>query len=167
MSNEKVLIIGTNHKYQHASNLYEPVEKTALFAFEKMLSNACTENNIIAIGEEFSKKDLKKDSTDSFVKNVADKLGKLHKYCNPTNEEENAIGYKPCLYQQKGETSKDFDKRDWENEKLREKIWLENIVNFDSYPMLFICGSMHVQSFSELLKKNGINSKILFESWHD
>lgn len=164
---KNVLIIGTNHKYQHASDLYEPVEETALFAFEKMISDACTKNNIIAIGEEFSKEDLKKGATGSFVKKVAEKLGKLHKYCNPTSEEEEAIGYKPFLYQQKGETSKDFDTRDWENEKLREKIWLKNILSFDSYPMIFICGSMHVQSFSELLKKSGLDSTILFESWHD
>lgn len=162
-----VLIIGANHKYQHASDLYERVEKTALFAFEKMISNACAENNIIAIGEEFSKEDLKKDSTDSFVKNVSDKLGKLHKYCNPTSEEEMAIGYKQCLYQMGGESSEEFDKRDWENEKLREIIWLKNIENLNSFPMLFVCGSMHVQSFSDLLKKNGIKSDILFESWDD
>ncbi len=101
----------------------------------------------------------------SFVREIALKLGIHHKYCNATRKEEEALGVKQYLGQKKGESSSDFDQRAWENEKLREYAWLKKVIELNIWPLLFVCGSLHVVSFSKLLLENGIEVKVLSSNW--
>jgi len=106
-----------------------------------------------------------KDSEESYIKIIADKIGKPHKYCNTTSDDDKELGVKQFLYKMKDETEDEFRRRDWENDKLREKGWLKKIIEFNKWPLLFICGQLHTYSFKKLLVENKINAKILCESW--
>jgi len=48
---------------------------------------------------------------------------------------------------------------------MREKLWLERLLAFNSWPLLFICGAKHVQGFRRLLEQNGIEVVIFAQDW--
>ena len=43
----------------------------------------------------------------------------------------------------------------------RGKCWLEQLADVCDKDVVFVCGDAHVESFSELLTRNAINSKVL------
>ena len=49
----------------------------------------------------------------------------------------------------------EYDKRTNRAYRMRERVWLEKIISFDKWPLLFICGADHFQEFSKLLKVSG------------
>ena len=163
--NKTVYIVGIDHKYQHNSELYEHVDAESLLALESLIRKVCKDNHINAVGEEFCPENLMKDTIESYIKVIADKIYIPHRYCNTTSDEDNELGVKQFLYKMKDETEDEFKRRDWENDRLREKGWLKKIIEFNKWPLLFICGSLHVFSLKNLLKENGIYAKILYESW--
>jgi len=163
--NKKVFLIGTNHKYQHNSSFYERVSAEAIDGFKKYISTICWENNIKAICEEFHQTDLKKDRERSVPKEIALNLNICHKYCSPSDEEAKRLGWEPTLFQKRGEPEAEFDRRDWQNDKIKEQAWIKNILELNKWPMLFICGSKHIRSFTELLIGSSLNVHVVNENW--
>jgi hypothetical protein len=163
--NRTVFLVGTNHKYQHNSPLYEKVSAEAIDEFKKHISTVCYENNIKAIGEEFHQTDLKKDREKSVPKEIALSLNKCHKYCTPSDEEAKKLGWQPTLYQKRGESVAEFDRRDWENDKIKEQGWIKKILELKKWPLLFICGSKHINSFAKLLIDSSLSVHVINENW--
>jgi len=60
---------------------------------------------------------------------------------------------------------KDVDDRIQRAYRMREKLWLERLLAFNSWPLLFICGAKHVQGFRRLLEQNGIEVVIFAQDW--
>jgi hypothetical protein len=160
-----VYLIGTNHKYQHNSPLYEEVSVEAINEFKNYISKICFDNGIEAIGEEFHQTDLKKGRERSVSKEIALNLNICHKYCSPSDDEAQMLGWKPTLYQKRGESIADFDRRDWENDKIKEQGWVQKILDFNKWPLLFICGSKHINSFTKLLYNFSIKAHVVNENW--
>lgn len=163
--NRDVFLVGTNHKYQHNSSLYEKVCPDSINKFKQYILSIYRDKKIQAIGEEMHRSDLMKDRDKSVPEEVALKLGIPHKYCSPSDEESVKLGWKPTLVQKRGETEAEFDERDWGNDKIKEQGWLQNILEFDKWPLLFICGSKHIESFSNLLSVSSINIHIVNKNW--
>jgi len=163
--NRTVYLIGIDHKYQHNSVFYRKLPVGAIEAFEDYISTVCSKNGIEAIGEDFHQSDLKKDRKMSTTKKIAIKLKKCHKYCSLSDEEALKLGWQPTLSQRRGESADKFDERDWQNDKIREKGWVQNILALNKWPLLFICGSKHISSFSELLENSSIRVHIIHENW--
>lgn len=63
------------------------------------------------------------------------------------------------------EVWQEYDNRTNESYRMREKIWLEKIVSFDKWPLLFICGADHFQEFSKLLSATGYRVIESQEHW--
>jgi hypothetical protein len=42
-------------------------------------------------------------------------------------------------------------------DRMRERLWLTKIVEFDIWPLLFVCGADHFQPFSNLLDRCGFD----------
>ena len=47
----------------------------------------------------------------------------------------------------------------------RERYWLEQLQDLDTWPVLFICGANHVRSFSALLTDRSIENSIEADDW--
>jgi len=101
----------------------------------------------------------------SVPKEIAIKLKICHKYCSPSDDEAKRLGWQPTLCQRRGESIAEFDIRDWENDKIREKGWIQNIIALNKWPLLFICGSKHINSFSELIENSSIRVQVLHDNW--
>lgn len=163
--NRKIFLIGTDHKYQHNSPLYKEVSCNSMASFKKYIFEIIDKNGIHGIGEEMHRSDLKEDRNKSTLKEVALKLGIPHKYCNSDAQEALKLGHKPYLYKKPSESDEDFYKRDFENERKREPGWIQKILEFNNWPLLFVCGSEHVESFKKLLSKNSIKVVIVDKNW--
>lgn len=46
---------------------------------------------------------------------------------------------------------------------IRERYWLEQLLDLDAWPVLFICGSPHIETFRSLLKSHDIVVQVLCE----
>lgn len=171
-----VFLLGIGHEYQHNSTLYKRISSEAIDEFKRYISKEHGRYNFKAIGEELHRSELKKDRDSSVPEEVAEKLGIEHKYCN--NGPEDAIdlekmGYKETLIKEKKgsilkpryESDEDWLLRNMENEAIREFIWIKKILECDQWPLLFICGSDHVGSFSTKLQTEGINVTLLNKNW--
>ena len=47
----------------------------------------------------------------------------------------------------------------------REQYWLDRILELDCWPVLFICGANHVESFGSKLRASGLSAKVLISDW--
>lgn len=83
-------IIGTRHDYQM---LRPGVSDSGSERFRRVLTALSSDNGIRAIGEEMSPEGLRKaGASDSVCRQVAEALGILHRYCDPSCEERRALG---------------------------------------------------------------------------
>jgi hypothetical protein len=143
-----VLLIGTNHYYQYPGNKGEK-------EFRVLVKTTCQEQGIKVIAEEMSLEALSKNGAQiSIGKQVADSLSIPHLYCDPSSEEQKKLGIK-----QPGRTG------DPEADAIRERYWLAHILPLETWPVLFICGATHTESFRDLLQANDIVVHVVCESW--
>ncbi len=49
--------------------------------------------------------------------------------------------------------------------RQRESVWLDNIQSLNQWPLLFICGANHYDSFSKLLKSKDIEVIVSYKDW--
>jgi hypothetical protein len=113
-----------------------------------------------------------KGASTSICEQVSKEIGLEHRYCDPTNEQRAAIGIKG---RQDIELEGFFN--NWSKKKiareistshlLREKFWLDEMINMDRWPVLFICGADHVDSFCALARKNGFQADVIVRDWAD
>ena len=134
-----VLLIGTNHVYQRP-------DIRGSEEFRTLIEDSREEHDIKIIAEEMSLDVLHKyGATESSCKQVADSIGIPHLYCDPSYKEQKKLGIK-----QPGR------ERDPVADAIREDYWLEHILKQNSWPVLFICGADHTESFRDLLQANDI-----------
>lgn len=48
---------------------------------------------------------------------------------------------------------------------IRERFWLENIIDKANEPIIFICGADHSERFKSLLIREGLEAEILINDW--
>ena len=96
--------------------------------------------NIQCISEEMSVYALKKWRVpdDSFPCRVAKDISKPHRYCNPD--------------------TKMLDTQ-------REQYWINELIVFNTFPLLFILGACHVESFFSLLVRFEFQPFIVERNW--
>jgi len=165
---EKVVyLLGTTHEYQggkHRLNAPPPT-KEEFDQFKKYVVQQCVSLSIQAIGEELRKENLVNGRLKSTLLEVCNGNNIKHKYCDPDDEWQKKAGIEPFLYQRKQESPAEFDSRDFENDKKREPYWLLKIQELNLFPMLFVCGALHIDSFSYLLKGDGFTPKVINNCW--
>lgn len=179
--NKKVFILGTSHEYQRYDDI---CHQKAINVFKQYLKNVCQLHAIKGIGEEMSEEALSDHNRKiSIPKLIAQEINIIkHKYCDPGREEQLRLGIKPSGYfsqgkklpeiaqppEVKGLSQEEADKLEWEEDLKREPIWLERLLEFNTWPLLFICGSKHVDSFKKLIERKKINVFVVHENWkHD
>lgn len=164
-----VYILGTCHAYQRNDDSCLP---NSIDEFKLYLKSVCQLNGIKSIGEEMSLTALEEnDRKESIPKTFAQEYGNLpHRYCDPDRSEQERLGIKPSDYfnvqahLEKWPEEKKA-KLEWEEDLKREPSWLCNILELNVWPLLFICGSKHVESFSQLLSASSFIVYIVNKNW--
>jgi hypothetical protein len=160
-------IIGVAHRAQ--ARRPEGQLTGAQQAFGRCLCRITDEVRPGFIAEEDSQEALAERQGVSIAKEIAEKMGVEHRYCDPTRGERRAIGYKDgqtlelelFMHGDMGLSSDEIRNRARAIEiaryfPIRERFWLERLSDCLDRDGVFICGDGHIQSFGRLLESNGI-----------
>ncbi len=154
-----VYVLGTRHRFQGTYALGNQATKTQLEEFKVYLRWLIDRHEVCAIAEEMSLEALQKSHHPSLPPGesvpfqAAKELGRPCKYCCPPDRAiRDRLGISPY-----GDTPEDNEKR--------EAYWLEQLEKLGLFPCLFVLGSSHVTSFSNLLKKSGYKAEIVHAEW--
>jgi len=156
-----VFLIGTRHDYQRAGN---PGSEQ----FRTVVTAACRERQVGLIAEEMSLEALGLfHATTSVCKQVADSEKKQHRYCDPSSEEQRSLGIANPGKAGLGAFSPSCDYHEPDPEvraadAIRERRWLEHLMEVDLWPVLFVCGTHHTSSFQTLLQTRLVTVHVLF-----
>ena len=163
-----VLLIGTSHEYQwpRAGPSGKGSEK-----FRSLVDATCWQNGVKALAEEMSLDALQlRGVSESICKQVADALGISHRYCDPSLEEQRARG---IVVEDdirlrgffSGQDPQQVEAEVRASSARRRQYWLEQLLELDSWPLVFVCGADHVEPFHALLQDSGILVRVLFTRW--
>lgn len=140
-----VYLLGTDHRYQRGAA--HGVADVVFDEFRQMLSQAVADHKITGIAEEMNKKALgtANFTGKSLACELASELKIRHAYCDPEKEDRLRLNITAA--------------------SQRETYWLEKLREFNIFPVLFILGATHVESFKCLLETHGFDVKILISDW--
>jgi hypothetical protein len=158
-----VVLLGTEHPIQLGAK--------APNVFRAVLVDICKKNNVKAIADEINKGD------NSIASRLAIDFPLIkYLYADPDIKERMDWGIptsieldivndfgdqypnirmwpqEPSRDNLPADVWKEYFKRTEDANRMRERVWLEKIRNFNSWPLLFICGTNHFDEFSKLLK---------------
>lgn len=171
----RLYLIGTSHTYQlgpNARHLSEtPCTPDDEVAFADWLRAIARQHAVAAIAEELNE-DALADArvARSIPQRLARDLGLQFRFCEPsrkwrqdagilTDDEARAQAWMDNL------TAEELQDKQRHWFDLREAFWLEQLQDLAAWPVLFICGADHVQSFGALLATAGIPCMILHKHW--
>jgi hypothetical protein len=164
---KKIYIIGTAHKLQTSNGC----RTRDLEAFKDYLREVCKRTSIKAIAEEMSLEALTESNmTESTCEAITKELSLQHQYSDPDRATRQRLGIR-----QENDLRAEGFLKNWSGEELqrnicvehekREKYWLDQIKVLSNYPLLFVCGANHINSFGMLLRSQGLNFQILADDW--
>jgi hypothetical protein len=137
-----VFLVGTNHQYQIGPNGIIPVDVPAehFLAFRDFLQIVIERHKIRGIAEEMSLYALERQwvHSDSVPCELAKEIGLPHQYCNPDTVMPDS---------------------------QREQYWINELIAFNTFPVLFILGACHVESFNSLLIQSEFQPFIVERNW--
>ncbi|WP_028221941.1 hypothetical protein [Paraburkholderia oxyphila] len=142
----KLYLIGTAHSFQKRLRC---APSACSDEFKNFVVYAAVCHSVRTIGEELSKSVLGTDVI-SLCAEVAGELSISHLYCDPDNAERVAAGLpvEDCP-------------STW---GPREEEWLARL-DINEFPVLFVCGANHVDSFAEKCRARGIAVEVLKHDW--
>ena len=163
-----VWVIGTSHDYQV---LRRDEDQPGIGQFRAIVTATATEGSVRAIAEEMSLEGLALPKADESVcREVARALDIPHRFCDPCAQERKALG----IAEDDDIRLRGFftgrDQRAIDDEvrasyTLREQRWLGHLIELDAWPLLFVCGANHAESFIEQLGADEIDAHLLFRNW--
>jgi len=126
------------------------------------------------IAEEDSVEALTDRQEVSIAKVLAHENGIEHRYCDPTREERQAIGYKDgqsieleiFMHGDAGLSNDEIKLQGRAIEigryfPIREAFWLERLAGCRNCDAIFICGDGHIESFGKLLQSNDVRYTVV------
>ena len=171
---QTVFLVGTDHNFQR------PVDgpySLGIAQFRAKIQQLCAENQLAGIAEEMSVSALEEHGvSESVAWQVCASLGLRHQYSEPASRiERYALGIR-----QDNDIRAEHFFSDWTQEqieadvlargrvpsdRIREDYWLRKVLEFNVWPLLFICGANHFSSFSTLLRTSGIHVVEAYADW--
>ena len=175
----RVFLIGTSHAYQFGEGVvFGDTMCTPEIAtqFRQYLADVHNLHGIRAFAEEMSLDALADmEKTVSLPKLVADELSVRHRYCDPTHQEKAQLGIRQDNYIRAehmfdGCTQEQIEadvlaRGSVPSDRIREQFWLQRIQEFDMWPLLFICGANHFNSFAALLRAGHLDVVEAHRDW--
>jgi len=163
-----VLVLGTDHGFQRLDSKFTVEQHEAFQAFlvhlleAKKISALAEENNRAALAEA--------KLAESTIEKIAREHGLPHLYCEPDREERSRLGIKQeneirisAFFQGLGEPA--IQKEINESMRFRERIWLERLLEWSRWPVLFVCGANHSLPFMNLLSESHVEAELVAEDW--
>jgi hypothetical protein len=163
MNEQRVVIVGTGHRI--------PPAGPAANEFRAFLGEICNTHRVRAIAEEMSQGALANwNVTCSLCHGLATATGVPHRYCDLDEAQRRDAGVRHvnCI-------KADGFVNDWSPEKIeqecrashsiRERHWMTELLDLNSWPVLFVCGGEHVLAFQQLLQENGLSAEIAAPDW--
>jgi hypothetical protein len=146
-------IIGIAHSLQYWSDAIKSgidcdSDPATVEQFERYLHEAVLSLRATAIAEELSKRSVEeRQGGASVAKQVADRLGLRHLFCDPDRSEREALGIS---------TSRD-----------REELWASRLepLSPNDASIIFLCGAKHSDSFKMTLEHRGLHVRVHCDDW--
>lgn len=165
---QSLLLLGTDHRFQRGD---AEVPRYVINRFSSLIIDTCRLHQVAAIAEEMSTDALVEHGLrESVPACVARTIGLPHRYCDPGRSEQMILGIADENAVRAGSMVRQVPQHEIEclvsaERRKREPIWLARLQELATWPALFICGSWHIPSFSELLKKYGHSPIVIHSDW--
>lgn len=162
------LILGTDHRFQWKSPDFTDSQHQQFIAF---VATTVRAYKVAAFAEENNSEALdEKGKKESVIQIMARELAMPHRHCDPDRQkravlrifQENDIRAMAFL---EGTTESIIQQRIEKSMRDREHYWLEQLEEFNMWPVLFICGAVHSLPFFDLLQANNIDAILLAKDW--
>lgn len=159
-------IVGTNHKFQFCD---PEIDASRHQIFSETLSGLISDNGISGLAEECNIQALNEQKCQaSSVQILAVNRELPHRYCDPDRDardkrgilQENAIRASAFM---KDETEDQIQEMIKKSYLKRESYWADELLNFNVWPVLFVCGANHVKSFVSVLDQHGVKGIVCNE----
>lgn len=164
----KILVLGTDHGFQRE----DPKFSNAMhLQFADFLRRTIQDSSIVAVAEENNHEALSEHSREvSVPESIAADLGIPHRHCDPNRQTRSVLG----IRQENSIRIQNFPEKVSEDEvqnqlnasdRKREEYWLQQLLELNSWPVLFICGANHVNPFLKLIESNGMQTFLVASDW--
>jgi hypothetical protein len=161
-------LIGVNHTHAQSSPSGEP-ETAIQRNYVDTLAKIIRDINAKYVAEEYSEEAEKDSERLSLTPRVARVNSAQHRFCDPTQKERMQIGYIGAqkvhqyisMHDDDWNISNDEARRkSWALDigkyfELRERFWLDKIVDLKEETVVFVCGDAHIETFGKLLETAG------------
>lgn len=163
-----VLVIGTDHGFQRRDSMFTEAQHAS---FRDLLFRTIVVNDIVSLAEENNQEALAENQiTESTVKEIARVCGIPHRHCDPDRTERSTLGIKQendiriqAFFE--GLSERAIQDQINESMRTRERFWLDSLIEWDRWPVLFVCGANHSLPFFELLKEGNVEVVLVAEDW--
>jgi hypothetical protein len=165
-------LLGLNHSAQARLPGIDFTESQRAFA--GCLRRTIEEVRPILIAEEDSADALAVRGKVSIGKEIAGEYGIEHMFCDPTEEQRRALGYRDGqsleleIFMRDGEGLSNEDifckARAIEIGRyfpMRERFWLQRLNGFLDSDVVFVCGDLHIESFGNMLESKGVPYRVV------
>jgi hypothetical protein len=144
--------------------------------FERILRRSVSDTKAGFIAEEYSECVQIKRNKLSIAKSVADDTGIQHAFCDPNDDERDAMDYwryseiwQQLQFRHDPKLQGDIKIRAMSIEVAvhfpkREQFWFEHLPSDHDRNGIFVCGDSHVESFGRLLSAEGVKSSELYRA---
>jgi hypothetical protein len=166
-------IIGVDHRYAQARSRGAKATETQQ-TFTRLLMQTILEVHPTFVSEEDSEEALAGRQQISIAKELADAQGIEHRFCDPTSEQRRALRYKDgqtleieiIMHDDQGLSNEEIHLKARAIElgryfPIRERFWLGRLDGCRDHDVIFVCGDAHVESFTALLEREGIQHRIV------
>jgi hypothetical protein len=167
VQDKKIHIIGTRHTCQIPGNDHETL-------FKNLIESSCDKYHFRGIGEEMNLEALKQypNVKMTICQIIAERLNILHRYCDPDPAQRKSLG---ITSEQEVSLDGFFNDRSPQQIEarrsaevgIRESYWLDQLLDMNTWPVLFVCGANHVETFPQILDDQKIAYEIIFRDWPD
>ena len=179
-----IYVIGTCHKTQIVNDQVRrgalgTVPLAKVLAFQKYLTDTAKAVGAIAVCEELTAERVLAwgDNAVSIAETAAKSIGIRHAFCEPTGQDREQLGLRSGDVMVKHardiaeRRNRDFLEIYREEVRkqfpVREKFWLSRLKLFEpgTYPLIFVCGADHSQSFVRTAMELGLPAVVHCEDW--
>ncbi len=175
-----IYILGTSHDYQcggeklgrskHEDKFCSRLEVTT---FRNELRTICKSNNILRIAEEMTAHGRARRSVKKTIgAKVARELEIEHHEVDLSPKERKSISLTDAplinvihVFNPADCGSRFRDSMEQLFADVRERVWAARIIEKPQWPVLFICGADHVDSFSKIITLLGFDQEILHRDY--
>lgn len=163
-----LFLFGTAHSLQIGTRLKNSVSDAQL---KSEFKNHCLNQEVDLIAEEMSEEALMREGIDQTIAQiVGEELGISHLFCDPSSQVRAELGISDTQRIRIDSIIKGWDKSK-ESEVIsiswdrRENYILEQIYKRSSSNVLLICGSNHVEAFSQKAQSKGYLVNVVQRDW--